>query len=78
MPPMPMAPAAGGGPKTLTPADIISMIKQRLVMIIILSIFFGACAVGLFMLAWVKFPEYAADSMIECISDRPKEYFQSL
>jgi succinoglycan biosynthesis transport protein ExoP len=75
MPPMPMAPAAGGGPKTLTPADIISMIKQRLVMIIILSIFFGACAVGLFMLAWVKFPEYAADSMIECISDRPKESF---
>lgn len=73
LPPAMMPPAAGAaGPKTLTPADIMSMLKQRLVMIIILSILFGGMGVGLFFLAWFKFPSYSADAMIDCISNQPK------
>jgi len=60
-------------PKTITPADILGMLKQRLVWIVVLSILFGAMGVGLFLLAYTKFPEYSAKGLIECISNQPKK-----
>ena len=68
-------PASGGAPpaaaRAITPGDIVAMLKQRLITIIALSLLFGAVGVGLFFLAYVKFPRYAADALIECISDAP-------
>ncbi len=55
----------------LTAADIGSILKQRLVMIIILWMLFGALGVGLFFLVYFKFPTYRAEAFIECISQRP-------
>ncbi|MCA9249742.1 MAG: polysaccharide biosynthesis tyrosine autokinase [Phycisphaerales bacterium] len=58
--------------KGLTPADILGMLRQRLVTIIILSILFSGMGVGLFFLMYFKFPKYSAQSLVECISDAPK------
>lgn len=68
-------PPAAGMSKTLTPADIVGMLKQRLVWIIVLSFLFGSMGVGLFLLAYFKFPTYKAEGLIECISNQPKPSF---
>ncbi len=69
-------PVINNGPqatsKTITPADIIGMLRQRLVTIMILSILFSGMGVGLFFLMYFKFPRYSAESLVECISDAPK------
>ena len=59
--------------KAITPGEIMSMIKQRLITIILLSLLFGSGAVGLFVLLWTKYPKYSATSYVECISNRPEE-----
>lgn len=58
--------------KGITPADILGMLRQRLVTIIILSVLFSGMGVGLFFLMYFKFPRYSAESLVECISDAPK------
>ncbi len=62
--------------KNITPADVIGMLRQRLVTIIVLSILFSAIGVGLFFLMYFKFPRYSAESLVECISDAPKAGLQ--
>jgi len=56
----------------LTPADILRMIRGRLVLIIILSLFLSAVAVGVFLLIYLKYPTYSASAIIECVSNAPK------
>lgn len=68
--PLPGASAAPAS-KSITPGDVLGMIRQRLVTIIILSLLFCSTGVGLFFLAWVKFPLYSANAYIECISNAP-------
>jgi capsular exopolysaccharide synthesis family protein len=58
--------------KGITPADILGMLRQRMVTIIILSVLFSGMGVGLFFLMYFKFPRYSAESLVECISDAPK------
>lgn len=67
--------AAPGAPATagLTPADILRMIRSRLVLIVALSIFLSAAAVGGFLLWYIKYPTYSAEAYIQCISSVPKE-----
>jgi len=72
LPPSPITAGAPAMPRTITPADIMGMLKQRLVTIIALSLLFGGMGIGLFLLAWFKFPKYSAESLIECISNVPK------
>lgn len=70
-------PAPGGMPatmsKTLTPADVLAMLRRRMLTIILLSILFGAAAVGLFFLAYFKFPKYSSDALVQCTSDMPPQ-----
>ncbi|NOX60136.1 MAG: hypothetical protein GXP29_14935, partial [Planctomycetes bacterium] len=65
---MPSAPS-----KAITPADIISILRQRLVTIIILAILFSGMGVGLFFVLYFKFPSYRSESLIRCVSDAPKQ-----
>jgi capsular exopolysaccharide synthesis family protein len=67
--------AAPGVPATagLTPADILRMIRSRLVLIVALSIFLSAAAVGGFLLWYTKYPTYSAEAYIQCVSSVPKE-----
>ena len=67
--------AAPGAPATagLTPADILRMIRSRLVLIVALSIVLSAAAVGGFLLWYIKYPTYSAEAFIQCISSVPKE-----
>ncbi len=67
--------AAPGLPSTagLTPADILRMIHSRLVLIIALSIFLSAAAIGGFLLWFYKYPTYSAEAYIQCISSVPKD-----
>jgi len=76
---VPLPPAAPMAPppamsKAVTPGDIMGMLKQRMIWIIALSILFGGMAVGLFLLAYYKFPKYSAEGLIECISNQPKRF----
>ena len=66
--PVSAPPAAGA----ITPGDVIGMLKRRIVTICVLSVLFGGIGVGLFFLAYFKFPKYSAEAFIECISDRPE------
>ncbi len=70
------APGSIATAKALTPADIVAMLKQRMVTIIILSVLLGAIAVGVFFLLYLKFPGYSAEAMVECISDMPAQPMQ--
>jgi capsular exopolysaccharide synthesis family protein len=65
----PSGPAASGA---LTPGDVVAMLKRRVVTIIVLAILFASVGVGLFFLAWYKFPLYSAEAYIECVSPDPK------
>ena len=42
--------------KSITPADVLAILKQRLVTIIVLSILFGGIAIGVFALLFTKYP----------------------
>ncbi len=59
----------------ITPGDVIGMLRRRLVTIIVLSVLFGGMGIGLFFLAWFKFPKYSADALIQCVSDVPRTGF---
>lgn len=72
--PMMAAPAPS---KTITPSEILGMLKQRLVTIILLSLLFCSGAVGLFVLLWTKFPSYSATAYVEVISNQPKPQFET-
>ncbi|MCP4589532.1 MAG: polysaccharide biosynthesis tyrosine autokinase [bacterium] len=61
----------GGEGPSLSAADIAAILKHRLVMIIALWLLFSTMGVGLFFLAYFKFPTYRATAFIECISDLP-------
>lgn len=62
------AAAVESGPSV---ADFLSMIRRRLVLILILFLLFSACAVGGFFVWRTYFPGYRAECLIECISNRP-------
>ncbi len=75
MPP-PGEPAMGPAGKTITPGDVMAILKQRLVTIIVLSILFGGMAIGVFVLLFTKYPEYSAKALIECRSNAPRQQFE--
>jgi capsular exopolysaccharide synthesis family protein len=70
--PAPSAPSSGV-PGSLTPGDIFRIIRGRLVLIIILSVFLTIVLTGLFLLWFIKYPTYSADALIQCISNAPKD-----
>ncbi|MCH7701884.1 MAG: polysaccharide biosynthesis tyrosine autokinase [Planctomycetes bacterium] len=53
--------------------DVIAILRQRMVLIVALWVLFGAIAVGLWLLFWIKFPTYTSEAWIECVSDNPGE-----
>lgn len=54
-----------------TGAEVLAMIRRRIVLIIFLFILFSGMVVGGFV-AWVKyFPGYRSEALIECISNVP-------
>lgn len=57
------------GEPTLTPNDIMVMIRRRIVSVIVLSIFFTGLSMGGFLVWWFLFPGYKSESLIECISN---------
>ncbi len=70
--PAPPAPS-GGAAANLTPGDVVRIIRGRMVLIVVLSVFFTVLMAGLFMLWYIKYPTYAADALIQCISNAPKD-----
>lgn len=69
---LPSQQVAGSGSASPSPGDIIAMLKRRMVLIIMLFVVFSGIGVGLFFLAYFKFPQYTAEALIECISDIPQ------
>lgn len=63
--------------KTITPSEILGMLKQRMITIILLSLLFCSGAVGVFVLWWTKFPSYSATAYVEVISNRPQQQFST-
>ena len=55
-----------------TAADLWSMIRRRLVLIVVLFILFSALAIGGFSAWWVYLPGYTSECLIECISNIPE------
>lgn len=60
--------AAGGAP---TIGDIMSMLRRRLVMIVVSALLFNLIWLGGFAVWWVYFPGYLGESLIELISNVP-------
>ena len=56
----------------LTARDLWAMFRRRLVLIVVLFVFFAAMAVGGLALWWVKFPGYRSEALIECVSNIPR------
>ena len=55
-----------------TASDLWSMIRRRLVLIVVLFILFSALAIGGFGAWWVYLPGYTSECLIECISNIPE------
>jgi len=62
---------AGEG-SVLTAADILSMLKRRLVLIAFLIVLFSAVFGGGFAVWWVYLPGYTSEALVECISNIPR------
>ncbi len=58
----------GGGP---TVGDVFSMLRRRLVMIVVSALLFNLIWVGSFAIWWVYFPGYLGEALIELISNIP-------
>jgi capsular exopolysaccharide synthesis family protein len=65
------AQGAGGEAGPPGAADILAMVRRRIVLAIVLSLFFIALSVGGFVAWWVYFPGYQSEALIECISNIP-------
>lgn len=67
---------AGGkgseGGTTMTAADVMGILRRRLVLIVILFTLLSALVVGGFIVWWSYFPLYRAESLIECITNVPE------
>jgi len=61
--------ATGGASPTV--GDILSMLRRRLVMIVVAALVFNLLWLGGFAVWWVYFPGYLGESLIECISNIP-------
>ncbi len=66
----PAGPPSAGG---LTPGDIFSIIRQRLLSIIFLGGFIAAIGVGAVIFWYVKYPGYSAEAYIEVTSPTPAD-----
>jgi len=56
----------------LTASDIWAMIRRRMVLIVFLSFFFSALAIGGLAAWWIYWPGYRSECLIECISNIPE------
>ncbi len=56
----------------LTAGDVVSMLRRRTLLIFLLTIFFSLLAIGGFAIAWIYFPGFRSDCLIECISNIPE------
>ena len=70
-------PAGAGGRGSeggagMTVADVLGILRRRLVLIVILFTLLSALVVGGFIVWWVYFPLYRAESLIECITNVPE------
>jgi capsular exopolysaccharide synthesis family protein len=59
----------GGSP---TAADLITMLRRRTLLIVVLFALFASLAVGGFAIWWVFAPGYRSEALIECISNIPR------
>jgi capsular exopolysaccharide synthesis family protein len=64
----------GSGPtsRSLTPSDVLTMLRRRTVLIVILFILFLLASIGGFAVWWKFFPGYQAECLIECVSNIPE------
>jgi polysaccharide biosynthesis transport protein len=61
--------AEGGGAPSV--GDIFSMLRRRLVMIVVSALFFNMIWVGSFAVWWIYYPGYLSEALIELISNIP-------
>jgi len=71
----PAGPPSAGG---LTPGDILSIIRQRLLSIIFLGGFLAAIGIGAVIFWYVKYPGFSAEAYIEVTSPTPADPNNSL
>ncbi len=63
------SPDQTGGPSA---ADVLAMIRRRLVLIVVLFVLFSGLTLGGLAGWWVYFPGYTSECLIECISNIPE------
>ena len=59
----------GRGP--VSAGDLLSMLRRRTVLIVVMFVLLSGLVAGGFSALWVYFPGYRAESLIECISNIP-------
>jgi len=72
------SPAGPPAPTGLTPGDIFSIIRQRLLSIIFLGGFIAALGIGAVIFWYVRYPGYSAEAYIEVTSPTPADPNDSL
>lgn len=54
-----------------TPAEFVAMLRRRIVLVMVLFVFFSGIAVGGWYAWWTYLPGYRSAALIECISNIP-------
>lgn len=62
---------SGDAGSTITPGDVLGMLRRRLVMAIVLTFFFAVLSGGGLTAWWFVWPGYSAECLIECVSNVP-------
>lgn len=70
--PAPRPPTLESGLGGLTAADVMTMLRRRMLLIFALFVLFSAMVIGGFAVWWLKFPGYRSESLIECITNIPE------
>ncbi|MCP4250930.1 MAG: polysaccharide biosynthesis tyrosine autokinase [bacterium] len=71
--PLPEGSVPQEGGAGITPGDLLTMLRRRMITIILLWLLLSIVAVGVFFLFYIYFPTYRSEAWIECISNRPDE-----
>lgn len=74
-PPSAMAAGAAEAGLALAPGDILAILRRRMILIVFLFLLFGSLAIGLWLIAYLYFPLYPGEALVECISDKPKPIY---